>query len=134
MSNPLQRPLLADYNVCAMEKRKKNPHAVALGRLGGKKGGKKGGKARWEGVPPEERKRYSKVSHVSYRTMPSRTALTAVPVIASGPRIYPVQGAAPLLPSVGDESYGVGGVTDNWPEAWPLCITPSPPAMRASLS
>jgi hypothetical protein len=38
-----------------MEKRKKNPHAVALGRLGGKKGGKKGGKARWEGVTPEER-------------------------------------------------------------------------------
>jgi hypothetical protein len=34
-----------------MPKRKKNPHAVALGR----KGGKKGGKARWEGVPPEER-------------------------------------------------------------------------------
>ncbi len=30
---------------------KKDPHAVALGR----KGGKKGGKARWEGVPPEER-------------------------------------------------------------------------------
>jgi hypothetical protein len=34
-----------------MPKRKKNPHAVALG----KKGGKKGGKARWEGEPPEER-------------------------------------------------------------------------------
>jgi hypothetical protein len=34
-----------------MAKRKKNPHAVALGR----KGGKKGGKARWEGVSPEER-------------------------------------------------------------------------------
>ena len=31
--------------------RKKNPHAVALGR----KGGKKGGKARWEGVSPQER-------------------------------------------------------------------------------
>jgi hypothetical protein len=46
------------YNLQAMDgpedtmpKRKKNPHAVALG----KKGGKKGGKARWEGVPPEER-------------------------------------------------------------------------------
>jgi len=36
--------------------RKKNPHAVALGRKGGKKGGPKGGKARWEGVPPEERR------------------------------------------------------------------------------
>ena len=31
--------------------KKKNPHAVALG----KRGGKKGGKARWEGVSPEER-------------------------------------------------------------------------------
>jgi hypothetical protein len=30
---------------------KKDPHAVALGR----KGGRKGGKARWKGVPPEER-------------------------------------------------------------------------------
>jgi hypothetical protein len=30
---------------------KKDPHAVALGR----KGGRKGGKARWDGVPPEER-------------------------------------------------------------------------------
>ena len=29
----------------------KNPHAVALGR----KGGKKGGKARWAGVMPEQR-------------------------------------------------------------------------------
>jgi hypothetical protein len=55
MSNLLQKPLLADYNVRAMEKRKKDPHAVALGRKGGLKGGKKGGKARWEGVPPEER-------------------------------------------------------------------------------
>ena len=36
----------------AWEVMKKNPHAVALG----KKGGKKGGKARWEGVPPEERR------------------------------------------------------------------------------
>ena len=30
---------------------KKNPHAVALGRLGGRKGGK----ARWAGLTPEER-------------------------------------------------------------------------------
>jgi hypothetical protein len=35
--------------------RRKNPHAVALGRKGGQKGGKKGGKARWEGVSPQER-------------------------------------------------------------------------------
>ena len=35
--------------------RKKNPHAVALGRKGARKGGLKGGKARWEGVPPEVR-------------------------------------------------------------------------------
>ena len=33
------------------EKREKNPHAVALGRLGGKKGGK----ARAEALTPEER-------------------------------------------------------------------------------
>ncbi len=32
--------------------KKKDPHAVALGH----KGGKKGGKARWEGVPPEQRR------------------------------------------------------------------------------
>ena len=31
--------------------KKKNPHAVALG----KRGGKKGGKARWKGVSPQER-------------------------------------------------------------------------------
>lgn len=37
------------YFRCAM--RKKDPHAVALGR----KGGKKGGKARWEGVTAAER-------------------------------------------------------------------------------
>jgi hypothetical protein len=35
--------------------RKKNPHAVALGRKGGKAGGKKGGQARWKGVSPEDR-------------------------------------------------------------------------------
>jgi hypothetical protein len=32
--------------------KKKNPHAVALGR----KGGLKGGKARWEGVTSEQRR------------------------------------------------------------------------------
>jgi hypothetical protein len=31
--------------------KRKNPHAVAMGR----KGGKKGGKARWRDVSPEER-------------------------------------------------------------------------------
>ena len=36
-------------------KPRKNPHAVALGRLGGKKGGPKGGKARWDGVTKAER-------------------------------------------------------------------------------
>jgi hypothetical protein len=34
---------------------KKNPHAVALGRRGGRAGGTKGGKARWATVPAEER-------------------------------------------------------------------------------
>ena len=50
MSSAISRALLyaiLRHNVA----KKKNPHAVALG----KKGGKKGGKARWEGVPPEER-------------------------------------------------------------------------------
>jgi len=37
--------------------RMKNPHAVALGRKGGKAGGSKGGKARWANVSPEERTR-----------------------------------------------------------------------------
>ena len=36
--------------------KRKNPHAVALGR----KGGRKGGKARWEGVPPEERRKIAR--------------------------------------------------------------------------
>ncbi len=35
--------------------KRKNPHAVALGRKGGLKGGKKGGKARWEGLSAEQR-------------------------------------------------------------------------------
>src|SRR5712692_10813733 len=35
--------------------RRKNPNAVALGRLGGKKGGRKGGKARCAGLSAEER-------------------------------------------------------------------------------
>ncbi len=34
---------------------KKNPAAVALGRLGGLKGGKLGGKKIWEGLTPEQR-------------------------------------------------------------------------------
>ncbi len=38
----------------------KNPHAVALGRRGGKKGGPKGGKARWEGVSAEERRDHAR--------------------------------------------------------------------------
>ena len=37
--------------VATMVERRKDRHAVALGR----KGGRKGGKARWEGVPPAER-------------------------------------------------------------------------------
>jgi hypothetical protein len=38
-----------------MTEKRKNPHAVALGRLGARKGAAKGGRARWEGVSPEER-------------------------------------------------------------------------------
>ena len=35
----------------------KNPHAVALGRLGGLAGGNKGGKARAASLTPDERQR-----------------------------------------------------------------------------
>jgi hypothetical protein len=35
--------------------KRKNPHAVALGRKGGKKGGASGGKARWAGLSAEQR-------------------------------------------------------------------------------
>ena len=52
--NVFQGALLVDYNASTMAKRK-NPHAVALGRKGGKKGGPSGGKARWAGLSAEER-------------------------------------------------------------------------------
>jgi hypothetical protein len=39
---------------------KKNPHAVALGRLGGRKGGSKGGKLSAERLTPEERRERAK--------------------------------------------------------------------------
>ena len=35
--------------------KRKNPHAVALGRAGGKKGGPKGGQSRMAALSPEER-------------------------------------------------------------------------------
>jgi hypothetical protein len=35
--------------------KQKNPHAVALGRKGGKIGGPKGGKARWQGISSADR-------------------------------------------------------------------------------
>ncbi len=40
-----------------MAKRRKNPAAVALGRLGGQATAGRGGKARWKGVSPDERSR-----------------------------------------------------------------------------
>jgi hypothetical protein len=36
--------------------RRKNPHAVALGRIGGKKGGSKGGRTSAAKMTPEERR------------------------------------------------------------------------------
>jgi hypothetical protein len=39
----------------AAKRRRKNPHAVALGRKGAKKGASKAGRARWKDVPAEER-------------------------------------------------------------------------------
>ena len=35
--------------------KKKNPHAVALGRLGAKKGASKAALTKWASIPPEER-------------------------------------------------------------------------------
>lgn len=50
-----------------MTTKKKNPHAVALGRIGGEKGGK----ARWEGVPKAERSRILKrASHARRKKRP----------------------------------------------------------------
>src|SRR5215468_7652931 len=43
-----------------LDDRPKNPHAVALGRMGGKKGGPKGGKARWKGVSADERRAHAR--------------------------------------------------------------------------
>jgi hypothetical protein len=39
----------------AKKQRRKNPHAVALGRKGAAKGAKKAAAARWANVSPEER-------------------------------------------------------------------------------
>jgi hypothetical protein len=51
-----------------MADKRKNPHAVALGRRGGKKGGPKGGKARWAGVSAEERTRLARrAGHARWR-------------------------------------------------------------------
>ena len=48
--------------------KKKNPHAVALGRKGGKIGGPIGGKARWAGVSAEERQAHArKISLARWR-------------------------------------------------------------------
>jgi hypothetical protein len=43
-----------------MKPRQKNPHAVALGKLGAKKSARKAGEARWKGVSKEERSRIAK--------------------------------------------------------------------------
>jgi hypothetical protein len=39
---------------------KKNPHAVALGRLGAAKGAKKAAAARWVNVSPEDRREHAR--------------------------------------------------------------------------
>jgi len=62
-----QKALLVGYSDSAMAKRK-NPHAVALGRKGGKIGGPKGGKARWQGLTQEER------SEIARRAVQARWA------------------------------------------------------------
>ena len=52
----IETPL--EVHVCweGLEMEKKNPHAVALGRLGGLAGAGRGGKARAEALSSEERK------------------------------------------------------------------------------
>jgi len=62
---PCYLPVMAKTNT---PKKKKNPHAVALGRKGGKIGGPIGGKARWEGVSAEERQAHArKISLARWR-------------------------------------------------------------------
>ncbi len=51
MSRPFCKLAHVCYNPNIMAKKKKNPHAVALAKLGSKKGGK----ARWKGVSQQER-------------------------------------------------------------------------------
>src|SRR5262245_21911023 len=46
----------ASYNARILTMPRKNPHAVALGRAGGKKGGAKGGKTSAARMTPEERR------------------------------------------------------------------------------
>jgi len=45
--------------------RRKNPHAVALGRIGGKKGGSKGGKTSAAKMTPEERRERARKAAVA---------------------------------------------------------------------
>ena len=42
--------------------KRKNPAAVALGRLGGKAGGKRGGKARMAALTPQQRSALGKLA------------------------------------------------------------------------
>jgi hypothetical protein len=51
--------------------KRKNPHAVALGR----KGGKKGGKARWQGVSKEQR------SEITRKAVQARWAKSKTPML-----------------------------------------------------
>lgn len=68
MSSQFCKGVLAWYSGAAMGSRKKDPHAVALGR----KGGKRGGKARWEGIPPEKRSELArKAALARWRKKPS---------------------------------------------------------------
>lgn len=52
------REAVGDAEKFQPEEREKNPHAVALGRLGGKKGGK----ARAEVLTPEERSEIARIA------------------------------------------------------------------------
>jgi hypothetical protein len=84
--------------------RRKNPHAVALGR----KGGKRGGRARWAGVRPEVR---SEILKRAALVRWGRAAPRERPVTPWCAEADPFRGAKPLK----DASRLIGGLPDARP-------------------
>jgi hypothetical protein len=52
---------------------KKNPHAVALGRLGAKKGARKAALIKWARIPPEERRALARLAALARRRRSPKT-------------------------------------------------------------